>query len=68
MRQAFEILEIPPGRTTMSAAKQAYRRATANYHPDKVSALGRELQALAARKALAINLAWEFIQEHCKGS
>ncbi len=28
--------------------------------------LGRELQSLAARKVLAINLAWEFIQEHRK--
>jgi DnaJ-domain-containing protein 1 len=38
------------------------------YHPDKVNALGRELQALAVRKAHAINLAWAFIQEHCEAS
>jgi DnaJ-domain-containing protein 1 len=68
LKQAFAILEIPPGRTTLSAAKRAYHRRMAEYHPDKVSALGRELQSMAARKALAINLAWEFIQEHCEAS
>jgi len=50
----------------LSAAKRVYHKRVAEYHPDKVSALGRELQSLAARKALAINLAWQFIQEHRK--
>jgi len=40
MREAFAILEIPPGRTTLSAAKRAYHKRMAEYHPDKVSALG----------------------------
>jgi hypothetical protein len=48
----------------LSAAKGVYHKRMAEYHPDKVNALGRELQSLAARKALAINLAWEFIQAH----
>jgi len=43
MRQAFAILEIPPGRTTLSSAKQAYHKRMIEYHPHKVSALGRNV-------------------------
>ena len=66
MRQAFEILELPPGRITLSAASSAYKQRMLEYHPDRTAHLGQELQELAARKALEINLAWKFIQEHCK--
>jgi DnaJ like chaperone protein len=66
MRQAYEILGLPPGKTTFEAAKGAYRACIAQYHPDKVAHLGQELRDLAARKAVEINLAWEYIQKHCK--
>jgi hypothetical protein len=65
LRHAYEILGIPPGRTTLSAAQAAYRARIAEYHPDKTAHLGKELQELAARKTVEINLAMEFIEENC---
>lgn len=64
-RQAFEILGIPPGRTTLSVARAAYRAQMAEYRPDKMTRLGKELRELAARNALRINLAIKFIEENC---
>jgi DnaJ like chaperone protein len=64
LKQAFAILELPPGRTTLSAAKRAYRQSISQYHPDRVAHLGPELRELAAKKTLQINLAWAFIQAH----
>jgi curved DNA-binding protein CbpA len=57
-KQAYTILGLSPGRITMQAAKAAYRKLQAEYHPDKVSHLGKELQELAAIKALQFNLAF----------
>jgi hypothetical protein len=65
LRQAYEILGMPPGRTTLAAARTAYRARIAEYHPDKTMNLGKELQELAARKTLALNLAMEFIEKNC---
>lgn len=65
LRQAFEILGMAPGRTTLSVARAAYRARMAEYHPDKTMHLGKELRELAARKALEINLAMQFIEENC---
>jgi DnaJ like chaperone protein len=65
LRQAFEILDLPPGRIALSVARAAYRTRMAEYHPDKTMHLGKELQELAARKALEINLAIKFIEENC---
>jgi DnaJ like chaperone protein len=65
LRQAFEILRMPPGRTTLSVARAAYRARMSEYHPDKTMHLGKELQELAARKALEINLAMKFVEENC---
>lgn len=66
MHRAFEILALPPGKTTLEAAKTVYRERIAGYHPDHVAHLGPELRELARCKALEINLAWQFIEEHCK--
>jgi restriction system protein len=41
--------------------RAAYHREMANYHPDKVAHLGKELQELAGRKAQEINRAYEEI-------
>jgi len=65
LRQAFEILGLPPGRITLAEAKAAHRRLMSEYHPDKVAHLGEELRKLAAQKALEINLAMEFIEKNC---
>jgi DnaJ like chaperone protein len=66
MRQACDILGIPPGRITMEAVKITYRELIKQYHPDRVAHLGKELQELAALKALNFNLAMEFIEKSCK--
>ena len=62
--QALSILELPD-KTTVNAAKQAYRRLIKEYHPDKVASLGRELREVAERRTLELNLALDYIQEHC---
>jgi hypothetical protein len=66
LRQEFEVLELPPGKITLGAARAAYKRRMLDYHPDRVQHLGPELRELANRKALKINLASQFIQQHCK--
>ena len=66
LRQAFEILGLPPGSVTLGVARKAYKARMLEYHPDKVAHLGPELRELAARKALEINLAWKFVEEHCR--
>ena len=68
MRQAYEILGLPPGRTTLKLARTAYHTRIAEYHPDKVAHLGQELRELAARKALEINLAMDYVEEHTASS
>lgn len=39
--------------------REAYRRVIVQYHPDKVAALGPELQRLAAEKTREINVAYQ---------
>jgi DnaJ like chaperone protein len=63
LRQAIEILGLPP-KTSLSAAKAAYRTLMAAYHPDKCTHLGPELRALAAKKSLQFNLALQYIKTH----
>jgi hypothetical protein len=59
-------VRLSPGRITLSEARAAWRARIALYHPDKVDHLGQELRDLAARKALEINLAIRFIEEHAR--
>ena len=49
-----------------SKIKATYRNATAQYHPDKVSALGSEIQDVAEKKAKEINQAYEFFRNKFK--
>jgi hypothetical protein len=44
---------------TEEEIRAAYRRAVAQYHPDKVSHLGQELQELAHQKLIAIQQAYD---------
>jgi len=48
--------------------KQTYRRAIAQYHPDKVSALGPEIREVAENKAKEINQAYEYFRNKFKKS
>lgn len=43
--------------------KEKYRSAIAQYHPDKVLALGSEIQAVAEKKAKEINHAYEYFSK-----
>jgi len=43
--------------------KATYRTAIAQYHPDKVSALGPEIREVAENKAKEINQAYEFFRK-----
>ena len=49
--------------TDFSQIKQTYRRAIAQYHPDKVSALGPEIREVAENKAKEINHAYEYFRK-----
>jgi len=52
------VLEIPRD-ATVDEIRDAYRRLISQYHPDKVAALGRELQALAEAKSKDIAVAYQ---------
>ena len=44
---------------SMDAIRRAYQQRIAEYHPDRVAALGAELRELAERKSKEINLAYD---------
>ena len=46
--------------------KATYRIAIAQYHPDKVSALGSEIRDVAEKKAKEINQAYELFRKKSK--
>jgi len=54
----YAVLEIEPG-ASQEEIKAAYRRLVAQYHPDKVQHLGRELQDLAEARFKDIQQAYE---------
>jgi uncharacterized membrane protein YkvA (DUF1232 family) len=54
----YTILGITPS-ATMEEIKRAYRVQARRYHPDKVSHLGEEFQALAHKKFQEIQWAYE---------
>lgn len=49
---------------TEAELKIAYRRKMSEYHPDKVSMLGKELRELAEEKSKAINIAYDRLQPY----
>ena len=53
-----EILNLPPD-ADQDAIKAAYRKLANQYHPDKVSHLGKEFQDLAERKFKEIQAAYQ---------
>lgn len=59
------ILGINPG-ISEDELKKAYRKLIAEYHPDKVIRLGKELRELAEKKSKEINEAYDVLTERCK--
>ena len=57
----YEVLGVPRD-AGQDQIREAYHRASQQYHPDKVAHLGEELQELAARKFLDIQKAWETLR------
>ncbi len=58
----YTILEVSKT-ASMDEIKDAYKKALAQYHPDKVSHLGQELQDLAAQKTKMIVEAYDQLQK-----
>ena len=50
------------GRTTRQDVRKRYRELASQYHPDKVSHLGEELQDVAKRKMKQINEAYDYFR------
>lgn len=59
----YQILEVAPG-VSSNQIKAAYIKQMAQYHPDKVSHLGKELQAFAEEKAKSIQEAYSMLQNN----
>lgn len=54
----YEVLKVPPS-ATKEEVKEAYKRQMSQYHPDKVAALGAELQRVANEMSKKINAAYK---------
>ncbi len=59
---ASKILDVSTN-ASFDEVKLAYKQKIKEYHPDKVAALGKELQDLAARKTASINVAFNYFKE-----
>jgi len=60
--EAYKVLGID-NNSTIEQIKEAYKTKMKEYHPDKVSGLGEELQNLARTKTQQINEAYSFIRK-----
>ena len=58
----YKVLEVEPTASD-DAIETAYRRLIAQYHPDKVDGAAAEIRELAAKRAGAINAAYDAIQK-----
>jgi DnaJ-domain-containing protein 1 len=58
----YKVLEVEPTASD-DAIEAAYRRLIAQYHPDKVDGAAPEIRELAAKRAGAINAAYDAIQK-----
>ena|SRR6266576_1432691 len=56
----YEVLGVSLG-ASREEIRSAYRDLIARYHPDKVSHLGQEFEAIAREKTLTINRAYEML-------
>jgi hypothetical protein len=60
---ALNVLELT-GTPSLAEISAGFRRQAALYHPDKVAALGPELQSLAEKKMKEINAAYSLLRSH----
>jgi uncharacterized membrane protein YkvA (DUF1232 family) len=58
----YSILGVEKG-ASRDDIKAAYKKLAAQYHPDKVQHLGRELQELAHKKFMAIQQAYDVLMK-----
>ena len=61
-KQPYEILGIAPN-ASQKEIKEAYKKALAEYHPDKVMHLGKDLQKLAKERSNEIIAAYEVLKK-----
>lgn len=60
----LKILNLPDdSKKDFDAIKSVYRKKIAQYHPDKVSAMGPEIREVAEQKAKEINEAYEHFRK-----
>jgi DnaJ-domain-containing protein 1 len=59
------VLGVPPG-SPLPEVKRAYLALVAQYHPDKVAALGPKLQALAQEETRRLIEAWEWVRKQAR--
>jgi len=52
--------------SNMTEIKSSYRQKIAQYHPDRVSAMGPEIREIAEKKAKEINEAYEYFRKKFK--
>lgn len=57
-RTPYEVLNVPPD-ADQETIKAAYRKLASQYHPDKVSHLGKEFQDLAEQRFKEIQEAYQ---------
>jgi len=57
-RTPYDVLNLPPD-ASQEAIKAAYRELANQYHPDKVTHLGKEFQELAEQKFKEIQAAYQ---------
>jgi DnaJ-domain-containing protein 1 len=62
MEDPYKVLEVDP-KASDADIEAAYRRLIAQYHPDKVDGAAQEIRELAAKRASAINAAYDAIQK-----
>lgn len=62
----YEVLQVSPS-ATQDQVKEAYKRLMSQYHPDKVAALGAELQRVATEMSKKINAAYKEGLERTSG-
>jgi DnaJ like chaperone protein len=66
-RAYAEILELEENAIEdFDAIKAIYRKRIAQYHPDKVLAMGPEIREIAEQKAKEINEAYEYFRAKSK--
>ncbi|MEA2116626.1 MAG: DnaJ domain-containing protein [Thermodesulfobacteriota bacterium] len=65
--QYYAVLGLKAG-ADFVVIKQAYRKLSKQYHPDKVAHLGEEFKAVAEEKMKEINVAYDFFEKKFNGS